>query len=92
MRRVVLAIAGTIAGLVVLLTFKSHTGTSAVSAVPAGTAGPGGAGGSSSGGPDDKRSRRDHPLGPLGLRRRDQWRRVCPVGQQRITRDGHGSR
>src|SRR5450631_3540787 len=42
MRRVVLAIAGTVAGLVVLLTFKSHTVTSALStAAPAGTAGPG---------------------------------------------------
>ncbi len=49
MRRVVLAIAGTIAGLVLLLTFKSHTGTSAVSAAPAGTAGPGGTAGTSSG-------------------------------------------
>ena len=45
MRRVALAIAGTVAGLVVLLTFKSHTGTSAVSAAPAGTAGPGGTAG-----------------------------------------------
>ncbi len=50
MRRVVLAIVGTVAGLVVLLTFKSHTGTSAVSAVaPAGTAGPGGTAGTPSG-------------------------------------------
>ena len=49
MRRVVLAIVGTVAGLVVLLTFKSHTGTSAVSAAPAGTAGPGGIAGTSSG-------------------------------------------
>ena len=48
MRRVALAIAGTVAGLVVLLTFKSHTGTSAVSAAPAGTAGPGGTAGTSS--------------------------------------------
>jgi FMN-binding domain len=48
MRRVALAIAGTVAGLVVLLTFKSHTGTSAVSAAPAGTAGPGGSAGTSS--------------------------------------------
>ena len=48
MRRVALAIAGTVAGLVVLLTFKSHTGTSAVSAAPAGTAGPGGSVGTSS--------------------------------------------
>lgn len=51
MRRVVLAIGGTVAGLVVLLTFKSHTGTSAVSAAaPGGTAGAGGnATGTSSG-------------------------------------------
>jgi hypothetical protein len=49
MRRVVLAIAGTVAGLVVLLTFKSHTGTPGVSAAPAGTAGPGGSAGTSSG-------------------------------------------
>lgn len=48
MRRVAPAIAGTVAGLVVLLTFKSHTGTSAVSAAPAGTAGPGGSPGTSS--------------------------------------------
>ena len=48
MRRVALAIAGTVAGLVVLLTFKSHTGTSAVSAAPAGTAGPGRSAGTSS--------------------------------------------
>ena len=48
MRRVALAIAGTVAGLVVLLTFKSHTGTSAVSAAPAGTAGPGGTAGTPS--------------------------------------------
>ena len=48
MRRVALAIAGTVAGLVVLLTFKSHTGTSAVSAAPAGAAGPGGTAGTSS--------------------------------------------
>ncbi len=48
MRRVVLAIVGTVAGLVVLLTFKSHTGTSAVSAAaPAGPAGPGGTAGAS---------------------------------------------
>ncbi|MGO9781210.1 MAG: FMN-binding protein [Streptosporangiaceae bacterium] len=50
MRRVVLAIVGTVAGLVVLLTFKSHTGTPAVSAAaPAGAAGPGGTAGASSG-------------------------------------------
>jgi hypothetical protein len=50
MRRVVLAIASTVAGLVVLLTFKSHTGTSALSAAaPAGTARPGGTTGTSSG-------------------------------------------
>jgi hypothetical protein len=49
MRRVVLTIVGTVAGLVVLLTFKSHTGTSAVSAAPAGTAGLGGTAGTSSG-------------------------------------------
>lgn len=48
MRRVALAIAGTVVGLVVLLTFKSHTGTSAVSAAPAGTASPGGTAGTSS--------------------------------------------
>ncbi len=48
MRRVALAIAGTVAGLVALLTFKSHTGTSAVPAAPAGTAGPGGTAGPSS--------------------------------------------
>ncbi len=50
MRRVVLAIVGTVAGLVVLLTFKSHTGTPVVSAAaPAGAAGPGGTAGASSG-------------------------------------------
>jgi hypothetical protein len=48
MRRVALAIAGTVAGLVVLLTLKSHTGTSAVSTAPAGTAGPGVSAGTSS--------------------------------------------
>jgi hypothetical protein len=47
MRRVALAIVGTVAGLVVLLTFKSHTGTSAGSTAPAGTAGPGGTAGTS---------------------------------------------
>ena len=66
MRRVVLAIAGTIAGLVVLLTFKSHTGTSAVSAVPAGTAGPGGAGGSSSGAGTTNGAGGTTPSGPSG--------------------------
>src|SRR5450755_2619194 len=51
MRRVVLAIASTVAGLVVLLTFKSHTDTSALSAAaPAGTARPGGTTGTSSAG------------------------------------------
>ena len=77
MRRVVLAIAGTIAGLVVLLTFKSHSGTSAVSAAPAGTAGRGHRRNLQRS-RDDKRSRRD---GPLGRGQRDQWRRDCPVGQ-----------
>jgi uncharacterized protein with FMN-binding domain len=49
MQRVILAVAGTVAGLVALLTFRSHVPTS-ISAGTAGTAGAGSAAGTGAGG------------------------------------------
>ena len=49
MRRVVLAVGGTIAGLVMLLSFRTHTGSTAVAGV-AGAGGKTGSGGTSSSG------------------------------------------
>jgi hypothetical protein len=50
MKRLILAVAGTIAGLIALLSFQTHAGPAAVGSLPAGTLGPGPS--PTSGGPD----------------------------------------
>jgi hypothetical protein len=41
MKRLILAVAGTIAGLIALLSFRTHAGPAAVGSLPAATLGPG---------------------------------------------------
>ena len=50
MKRLILAVAGTIAGLIALLSFQTHAGPAAVGSLPAATLGPGPS--PASGGPD----------------------------------------
>ena len=60
MRRVVLALGGTIAGLVMLLSFRTHMGSTAVAGVSGtgGTAGPGGTSGPAPAAPRARRAAR----------------------------------
>ena len=73
MRRVVLALGGTIAGLVMLLSFRTHMGSTAVAGVSGtgGTAGSGGSTSAGSGGSAPAAPRRRRPLPSVPARGRE---------------------